>query len=303
MREDEIIARVADVVLQRLEPGNLDSLKQDFSVLTQHESHQDDASCFLCQGRGECHRRRPVTVRRILEAGACRVAARYPAGPVEDEMAPCIDHTLLRPEATYAQITRLCREAAEYHFASVCVNPVHVAPAQALLSGTGVAVCTVVGFPLGATTTDVKVFETQQAVRSGAREIDMVLHVGALKSRDFAAVENDVRSVAAACGEEALLKVIIEAALLSDEEKVQACAIAKLAAADFVKTSTGFGPGGATIADVELMRRTVGEDLGVKAAGGIRDRETAERMIRAGADRVGASASVKIMRERDAKRG
>jgi deoxyribose-phosphate aldolase len=218
-------------------------------------------------------------------------------------MAPCIDHTLLRPEATYAQITRLCREAAEYHFASVCVNPVHVSPAQALLSGTGVAVCTVVGFPLGATTTDVKVFETRQAVRSGAREIDMVLHVGALKSRDFAAVENDVRNVAAACGEEALLKVIIEAALLSDEEKVQACAIAKLAGADFVKTSTGFGPGGATIADVELMRRTVGEDLGVKAAGGIRDRETAERMIRAGADRVGASASVKIMREREAKRG
>jgi deoxyribose-phosphate aldolase len=156
-----------------------------------------------------------------------------------------------------------------------------------------------VGFPLGATTTEVKVFETRQALEAGAREIDMVIHVGALKSRDFAAVERDVRCVAEACGETALLKVIIEAALLSDEEKVQACAIAKLAGADFVKTSTGFGPGGATIADVELMRRTVGEALGVKAAGGIRDRETAERMIRAGADRIGASASVKIMRERD----
>jgi len=209
MRDDEIISRVADLVLQRMEPKRLDPLQQEFSALTRHEAHEDDASCFLCEGRGECHRRRPVTVRRILEAGACRVAARYPAGPVEDELAPCIDHTLLRPEASYAEVTRLCREAAEYRFASVCLNPVHVAPAYALLGGTGVSVCTVVGFPLGATTTEVKAFEARQAVRAGAREIDMVIHVGALKSRDFAAVENDVRRVAEACGDEALLKVTI----------------------------------------------------------------------------------------------
>lgn len=303
MRDDEIVSKVTDLVLQRLQPEKMEALQRDFRVLTHHEAQEDDASCFLCQGRGECTRRRPVTVRRILAAGACRVAARYPVGPVEDELAPCIDHTLLRPEATDADVARLCREAAEYRFASVCVNPVHVAPAWSLLSGTGVAVCTVVGFPLGASTTEVKVFEARQAVQHGAREIDMVIHVGALKSRSFAAVENDVRRVAEACGEAALLKVIIEAALLSDEEKVQACALAKLGGADFVKTSTGFGPGGATIADVELMRRTVGDDLGVKAAGGIRDRETAERMIRAGADRIGASASVKIMRERDDPRG
>ncbi|MFQ5600175.1 MAG: deoxyribose-phosphate aldolase [Candidatus Krumholzibacteriia bacterium] len=213
-------------------------------------------------------------------------------------MAPCIDHTLLKPETTYTQIAQLCREAAEYSFASVCLNPVHVAAAAEMLAGTGVSVCTVVGFPLGATTTEVKVLETRQAIDNGASEIDMVLHVGALKSRDFAAVEEDIRRVAQECGSNALLKVIIEAALLCDEEKVQASAISKMAGADFVKTSTGFGPGGATLADVELMRRTVGEDIGVKAAGGIRDRQTAERMIRAGADRIGASASVQIMREK-----
>ena len=297
MGDDEIIERVAALVLARLEPQHEQDLRQDFETLTHAGAEADDGTCFHCNGRGECHRRRPVTVRRILEAGACRVAARYPAGPVADELAPCIDHTLLRPEATHTQVEQLCHEAREFRFASVCLNPVHVAKARALLAGSGVAVCTVVGFPLGATTTEVKVFETSQAIAAGATEIDMVLHVGALKSGDFVTVESDIRRVAAACGATALLKVIIEAALLTDEEKVQACAIAQLAGADFVKTSTGFGPGGATIADVELMRRVVGEDLGVKAAGGIRDRETAERMIRAGADRVGASASVKIMRE------
>ena len=301
MRDEEIVEKVARAVLAHLEPVRSQELQEDFAALTQHAGHADDSSCFLCDGRGECHRRRPVTLRRILAAGACRVAARYPAGPVDDELAPCIDHTLLRPEGTYADIARLCQEAAEHGFASVCINPVHVGAAVALLAGTSVSVCTVVGFPLGATTTEVKAFEARQAVLQGAREIDMVLHVGALKSADLAAVETDIRQVASACGSDALLKVIIEAALLDDEEKVRACTIARLAGADFVKTSTGFGPGGATIADVELMRRTVGEELGVKAAGGIRDRETAERMLRAGADRIGASASVKILRERHAR--
>lgn len=296
MRDEEIIERVAAAVLRRLRPG---SIQHEFEALTTEDGRHDDSSCAFCSGRGECPRRRPVTIQRIVAAGACRVAQRFPGAPVEGDLATCIDHTLLRPDATYEQVAQLCREAAEHRFASVCLNPAHVAAAAALLRGTGVAVCTVVGFPLGATTTEVKVYETRQAIRSGASEIDMVIHVGALKSGDWGAVEHDIRLVAKECGRDALLKVIIEAAFLTDEEKVQACAIAQLAGADFVKTSTGFGPGGATLADVELMRRTVGADLGVKAAGGIRDLETAERMIAAGADRIGASASVKILRERD----
>jgi deoxyribose-phosphate aldolase len=272
--------------------------RADFERYTTDGDRHDDPSCAYCSGRGECARRRPVTVERLVAAGACRVAQRFSGGPpLPNEIAVCIDHTLLKPDATYEQVATLCREAAENHFASVCVNPVHVAACSAMLRGTGVAVCTVVGFPLGATTTEVKVFETRQAVAAGASEIDMVIHVGALKSGDVQGVHDDIQRVARACGRDALLKVIIEAALLTDEEKVRACAAAKLAGADFVKTSTGFGPGGATLQDVELMRQTVGDDLGVKAAGGIRDRETAEKMIAAGADRIGASASVKIVHE------
>lgn len=296
MEDRELIERIATRVLAQLDPGRRETLRDDFEALTSDGVRHDDVTCADCSGRGECHRRRPVTTRRILDAGACRVAASYPVGPVADEMSPCIDHTLLKPDASRQQVEHLCREAAQYSFASVCLNPVWVSLAAELLRGTGVAVCTVVGFPLGATTCEVKVYETRQAIRNGAREIDMVIHIGALKSKDFVAVEEDIAAVARACGSEALLKVIIEAALLTDEEKVQACAIAKLAGADFVKTSTGFGPGGATLHDVELMRRTVGEDIGVKAAGGIRDRDTAEQMIRAGADRIGASASVQIIR-------
>jgi deoxyribose-phosphate aldolase len=297
VREQEIVERVAASVLRRLESAGRSAIEAEFSDLTRDGGRHDDPSCAFCSGRGECARRRPVTIRRIVDAGACRVAQRFPGGPVEGDLAVCIDHTLLRPEATSQQVEQLCREAAENRFASVCVNPVNVAACVEMLRGAGVAVCTVAGFPLGATTTEVKVFETRQAVQLGASEIDMVIHVGALKSREFAAVHDDIARVARECGRDALLKVIIEAALLEDEEKVQACTIARLAGADFVKTSTGFGPGGATLHDVELMRRTVGEELGVKAAGGIRDRATAERMIAAGADRIGASASVKIVRE------
>lgn len=298
MREDELIDRIASRVLHQLQPGGKASLVEEFERWTQDGERRDDPSCALCTGRGECARRRPVTVRRIVAAGACRVAQRFPTGAVEDELAICIDHTLLRPEATYEQVAQLCGEAAEHRFASVCVNPVHVGACAALLRGSGVAVCTVVGFPLGATTTEVKAFEARQAIDRGATEVDMVMHVGALKSRDFSAVLDDVHRVASECGAQALLKVILETALLTDEEKVQASALAQLAGADFVKTSTGFGPGGATLHDVELMRRTVGETMGVKAAGGIRDRATAESMIAAGADRIGASASVKILREK-----
>lgn len=302
MHDDEIIEKIAARVLQQLEPARRATLQGEFALLTTEHGRHDDPSCAFCTGRGECHRRRPVTMRRIVAAGACRVAQRFPAGDVEDDLAICIDHTLLRPDATYEQVAHLCQEAAEHRFASVCLNPVHVEAAAALLRGSGVAVCTVIGFPLGATTTEVKVFETRQAIDRCANEIDMVIHVGALKSGDLAAVHDDICRVARECGRDALLKVIIEAALLTDDEKVQACAVAKMAQADFVKTSTGFGPGGATLNDVELMRRTVGEELGVKAAGGIRDRATAERMVAAGADRIGASASVKILQERGAAR-
>ena len=207
-----------------------------------------------------------------------------------------IDHTLLKPEATYAQIAQLCDEARQYGFASVCVNATHVKRCAERLAGSPVKVCAVVGFPLGATVPEVKAYEAQQAIEDGATEIDMVINVGALKSKDDDLVARDIGAVvrtARASG--ALVKVIIEAALLTDEEKTTACQLAIEAGADFVKTSTGFGPGGATARDVELMRRVVGPRVGIKAAGGIRTREDAEMMVAAGATRIGASASVKIV--------
>ncbi|MBN2554537.1 MAG: deoxyribose-phosphate aldolase [Anaerolineales bacterium] len=207
-----------------------------------------------------------------------------------------IDHTMLKADATQDQIARLCYEARKHNFISVCVNPTNVKLCSDLLKGSQTLVCTVVGFPLGATSTDAKVFETQQAIRDGAKEVDMVINIGALKSRDYQLVENDIASLARAShAGGAILKVIIEAALLTDEDKVIACQLAKVADADFVKTSTGFGPGGATPEDVALMRRVVGPRMGVKAAGGIRSYEDAKKMIAAGASRIGASASVKIL--------
>ncbi|MGD8968598.1 MAG: deoxyribose-phosphate aldolase [Anaerolineae bacterium] len=218
--------------------------------------------------------------------------------PTDGTMAHMIDHTLLKPDATQDEIAQLCYEARKHGFASVCVNPANVELCAQLLKGSGVPVCTVVGFPLGATSTETKVFESQQAIREGATEVDMVINVGALKSRDYELVERDIASVARAChAGNAILKVIIEAALLTDEEKVVASQLTKVAGADFVKTSTGFGPGGATLEDVALMRRVVGPTMGVKAAGGIRSYEDAQKMIAAGASRIGASASVKIMQE------
>ena len=237
-------------------------------------------------------------VRPVVNAGADRIASTLGIMPTDGSLPHMIDHTLLKPDATQDQIAQLCYEARKYGFASVCVNPTNVSLCTQLLKGSGVPVCTVVGFPLGATSTEVKVFEAQQAIRDGATEVDMVINVGALKSRDYELVERDVASVARAChAGNAILKVIIEAALLTDEEKVVACQLVKVAGADFVKTSTGFGPGGATLEDVTLMRRVVGPTMGVKAAGGIRTYEDAQKMIAAGATRIGASASVKIVQE------
>jgi deoxyribose-phosphate aldolase len=214
------------------------------------------------------------------------------------EVAKLIDHTLLRPEATRHDIEVLCREALDFRFANVCINPAWVALAAQMLQGSGVGVCAVAGFPLGATTSDAKACEARRAIADGAREIDMVINIGALKSGHHADVQRDIEAVTASCREgSALSKAIIETALLTDEEKVTACTLAKAAGADFVKTSTGFGPAGATAVDVRLMRRVVGPAIGIKAAGGIRDLATLEAMVAAGATRIGTSAGVKIVRE------
>lgn len=213
-------------------------------------------------------------------------------------IASLIDHTLLKPEATSAQIRKLCEEALHYKFATVCVNPCYVALAAEMVRGSPVKVCTVSGFPLGASTTDAKIFEAQEAISHGAREIDMVMNVGALKSGDDSACEADIRRVVEGCHRgKAICKVILENALLTDEEKVRACKLAKNAGADYVKTSTGFGPGGATAEDVARMRATVGPKMGVKAAGGIRTYEDLLKMFNAGATRIGSSSSVKIIQE------
>jgi deoxyribose-phosphate aldolase len=239
----------------------------------------------------------PSQLRGVLDAGATRLGV-HAAGGAPDGVAGMIDHTLLKPDATRADIDKLCREAAEFHFATVCINPFWVARCASLLRGTGVGVCSVVGFPLGATTADVKQYETRRAIYDGAIEIDMVINVGALKSGDLRTVERDIEAVVDPCRQcGAISKVIIEAALLTDEEKVTASTLTKAAGADFVKTSTGFGPGGATVADVALMRRVVGAEMGVKAAGGVRDLEGMKAMVAAGATRVGASAGVKIVQE------
>ena len=211
-----------------------------------------------------------------------------------NNIASYIDHTMLAPQATVSQIRKLCEEAVKYHFAAVCVNSCHVALCAELLKGTGVNVCTVVGFPLGAMSTKAKAFEAECAVADGAVEIDMVINVGALKDENWTFVEDDIRAVKKACGGK-LLKVILETCLLTDDEIVRACQLSEAAGADYVKTSTGFSKGGATAEAVSLMRKTVGDRLGVKASGGIRDRESALKMIEAGASRLGCSAGVKIM--------
>ena len=212
------------------------------------------------------------------------------------QLAKYIDHTILKPDATAAQVRKLCDEAKQYGFASVCVNPSRIALAAAELAGTDVTPCCVVGFPLGAIPSESKAAETAVAVKNGAREIDMVIDIGRAKDGDWDYVQADIEAVRAACGA-AKLKVIIETCLLTDDEKVKACLAAKRANADFVKTSTGFSKAGATVADVKLMRETVGPDMGVKASGGIHNRAEAEAMIAAGASRIGASSGIAIVTE------
>lgn len=249
----------------------------------------------VCDGCGQCVELKSGAVGTIVNSGASRIGA-SPGVTVKDPgLAGMIDHTLLKADATEEQIRKLCEEAKELKFASVCVNPTNVTLASRLLQGTPVKVCTVIGFPLGAATSTVKAMETRDAIANGANEIDMVVNVGALKSGNDQLVEDDIRAVVNAAKGRAIVKVILEMALLTREEKIKGCEIAKKAGADFVKTSTGFGPGGATAEDVALMRQTVGPTMGIKAAGGIRTAEDAEKMVAAGATRIGASASVAIV--------
>src|ERR671926_272489 len=274
---ERLVEQITDVIVARLNGG---------------------AEGGACGCGSACFGRCPERMQRVVDAGASRLGMVLGEAATARDWASFVDHTLLKPEASEADITRLCEEAAQYRFASVCVNPSWVKTAACVLRGSGVPVCTVVGFPLGATLADVKAYETRRAIIDGAREIDMVINIGALKSGDDCAVEYDIRAVVeAAHGEGVLVKTIIETALLTDEEKVRACLAAKRAGADFVKTSTGFAKSGATVADVALMRRTVGAEMGVKAAGGVKGIEDARAMLEAGATRIGASVGVKIAQE------
>jgi deoxyribose-phosphate aldolase len=251
-----------------------------------------------CTSCGYCFVKRESDVNIIKDSGAARISSNPGvenlSGRVDTVLARMIDHTLLKPDAKQSDIDKLCTEAAKYKFASVCINPGWVKYCSQRLAGSGVMVCTVVGFPLGATSTSAKSCETVQAIADGADEIDMVINIGALKSGNLQLVEDDIRQVVRAAGGKTV-KVILETSLLNDEEKTAACRLSKNARAHFVKTSTGFGGGGATAADIALMRKTVGPEMGVKASGGVRDLKTAKEMIAAGATRVGASASVAIV--------
>ena len=257
-------------------------------------AEEGEGCCPDCEG--SCAAQCSDKVRAMVAVGAERISYNGAGSDVPQDLGRFIDHTLLKPEATPADIDRLCDEALEYGFAAVCVNPAWVRRAAARLRGSQVQVASVVGFPLGANAPEIKAMEARRALRDGAREIDMVINVGALKAGDYDAVRDDIRRVADACREVgALCKVIIEAALLSDEEKIVASRLAQQAKAHFVKTSTGFGPGGAEVFDVGLMREAVGPGMGIKAAGGIKTAEQVQEMIEAGATRVGASAGVSIV--------
>ncbi len=283
---------IRDANVEEITRAILEALSRYAVPLSGVSEEGDCADCQICAQK--C----PERVRAVLGAGATRVSAKSGVTAVPVDLAKYIDHTLLKPEATPAEIEKLCQEAKQYHFAAVCVNPPYVKLCAQMLHGTDVDIAVVVGFPLGAHTTETKVFETKQAIADGAREIDMVINVGWLKAKQDSLVRDDIRAVVnAAHAAGAIVKVIIEAALLTDDEKVRACQLSKEAGADYVKTSTGFGPGGATVHDVALMSRAVNGELGVKAAGGIRNYEQTQAMIAAGATRIGASAGVKIMQE------
>ncbi|HEX2981387.1 MAG TPA: deoxyribose-phosphate aldolase [Anaerolineaceae bacterium] len=286
-----------------MEPQTLENLVETITrevllaIVEQKQKAEAPAGeqCKLACADGLCVRTCFDKAGAVVSAGAERLASTLGVIP-DQNLAALIDHTLLKPDATPDQIAQLCFEARKYGFASVCINPGWVELCAKLLQGSPVKVCTVIGFPLGATASEVKAFETENAIQHGATEIDMVINIGALKARDLELVARDIRGVVlVAHSHHIIVKVILETSLLTDEEKVLGSLLSKEAGADFVKTSTGFASGGATVHDVALMRKTVGPEMGVKASGGVRTYEDAEKMVRAGATRIGASAGVKII--------
>src|SRR2546421_5174636 len=276
---EQLVEQITDVIYARL------------------NGHADDQA-KMCGCTSECFHRCPERMHRVVDAGAARIGLVLGQTASARDWASLIDHTLLKPDATQTEIKHLCEEAAQYRFASVCVNPTWVRVCACHLQGSGVPVCTVIGFPLGATLSDVKAYEARRAIMDGAREVDMVINVGALKSGDDCLVEHDIRSVVEVAHEyDVTCKVIIETALLTDDEKVRACQAAKNAGADFVKTSTGFSKGGATVADIALMRRGGGPELGGEGSGGGKNIKKARAVGGSGATRIGASVGVKIAQE------
>lgn len=290
------VDRLVELITQRVKDRLNQTPAAKLNVLPRDrgECNDDAAPGEDCAECGSCVVRRPWSVRAMEEVGAMRVGAMPGVGEVPADLAKLIDHTLLKAEATRDEVVKLCEEARKYKFASVCVNTTWVPLCKAMLAGSGVMVCTVVGFPLGAMSPTAKAYEAREAVRQGAKEIDMVINIGALKSKDYETVFEDICRVVKASAP-AGVKVILETSALNTEEKIIGCTLSKLAGAAFVKTSTGFGKGGATVEDIQLMRSIVGGELGVKASGGVRTVEDAIKMAQAGANRIGASASVAIV--------
>ncbi len=289
---DRLVELITQKVQERLQ--GQPAAKLALAPRDRGDCTDDSAPGEDCGSCGACVVRRPWSVRAAEGAGAMRVGAALGVGSVPADMAKLIDHTLLKPEATRDEVVKLCEEAKKHHFASVCVNTTWVPLCKAMLAGSDVMVCAVVGFPLGAMSPTAKAYEAREAVRQGAKEIDMVINIGALKSRDYETVFEDICRVVKSAAP-AGVKVILETSALDMEQKIIGCAMSKLAGAAFVKTSTGFGKGGATVEDIEMMRRIVGSEIGVKASGGVRTAEDAVKMAAAGANRLGASASVAIV--------
>jgi len=286
---DRLVAQIGEEILARVGPS-----QPAVSAKKGEGLNLPDQVCPGCIQR--CAQTCAQNTKEIIAAGACRISASDKLTKIDPTISALIDHTILKADATRTEVVKICREARQYCFASVCVNPYWVPLVAAELAGSGVKVCTVVGFPLGATSTEAKVAETAAALRAGAQEIDMVINVGALRSGDHEAVKTDVQEVVKVShAARAIVKVILETALLDDSQKTIACTLCKLAGADFVKTSTGFSTSGATAHDVALMRSVVGPEIGVKASGGIRTLQDLQTMTAAGATRIGASASVKIV--------
>lgn len=299
---NELVEIIAKRVTERLQAMGVGAASASASH-TPSVTSECACSHGSCSNCGQCVVKKPTAVNNLINLGAARIGATHGiTSQIDTKLASMIDHTLLKPDATKAELTKICEEARQYHFATVCVNSSNIPFVANMLRGSGVKPIAVVGFPLGAATSHAKAFEAKEAIRAGAEEIDMVINIGAIKSKDYKTVHEDIKQVVEA-SKPFLVKVILENSNLTHDEKVIACALSKTAGAAFVKTSTGFGAGGATVEDIELMRNIVGADMSVKASGGIRTKEDAEAMVKAGADRIGASASVAIVTGKKAKAG